>query len=62
MKIASLKSLLDSFDDNDELAVAISIYGKDEAVVTYDVGFGKDEFGKFMLEVAVCEGELVTKQ
>lgn len=55
MKISDLRTILDGFNDNDEVAVAITVNDKKDAVVTYDLGYGVDEHGGLVFEVAVYD-------
>jgi len=53
MKISSLKTILEGFNDNDEVVVAITVNDNKIPVITYDVSFGVSEHEEFMLEVMV---------
>lgn len=53
MKISSLKSILEGFNDNDEVAISIRVNDNKVPIITYDVSFGKSENKELMLEVNV---------
>ena len=52
MKISDLKSLLDSFSDDQEITVSI-VASKNDAdpMMTYDIDCGINEFGELILQV-----------
>ena len=58
MKISSLKTLLEGFNDNGEVAVAITVNDNKIPVITYDVSFGASEHDELMLEVTVNSSDL----
>jgi hypothetical protein len=52
MKISDLKALLDNFSDDQEITVSIAACENDaDPMMTYDIGFGLNEFGELMLQV-----------
>ena len=52
MKVSSLKALLDSFSDDQEITVAIAAFENDrDPMITYAIGFGESEFGELELQV-----------
>jgi len=52
MKVSSLKALLDSFSDDQEIAVSIAASENDaDPMMTYAISFGENEFGELMLQV-----------
>jgi PDZ domain-containing secreted protein len=57
MKISNLKSILEGFNDDDEVSVAIKVNDKKDAVITCDVGYDTSESGGLMLEVAVYDAD-----
>ncbi len=57
MTISSLKAILEGFSDNDEVAVAITVNNQKNPVITYDVGFAKNEYGELVLKVAVSSSD-----
>lgn len=57
MTISKLKALLDDFDDDDEISVAITVNDKVTPVITYDIGIGQNERGGLELEVSACDAD-----
>ncbi|MEA4920395.1 MAG: hypothetical protein VB078_05715 [Clostridiaceae bacterium] len=57
MTVSGLKTILEGFSDNDEIAVAITVNNHEIPVVTYDIGFGASEHDELMLEVAVYSSD-----
>jgi hypothetical protein len=52
MKVSDLKALLDSFSDDQEITVSIAAFENDvNPMMTYDIGYGINEFGELMLQV-----------
>ena len=52
MKVSSLKALLDSFFDDQEIVVSIAASENDaDPMITYDIGYGINEFGELELQV-----------
>lgn len=56
MTVSKLKSLLDGFDDDSNISIAIEV-NKKPHVLTYDIGFDKNEHGELMLEVVVYDAD-----
>ena len=50
MTIGNLAHILEQLDQDAQLVIEITKAGED-AVTTYDIGFGYSEFGEFMLTV-----------
>lgn len=53
MTISNLKAILEGFNDNDEVTVAITVNDSKAPIITYDVSFGISEHKELMLEVNV---------
>lgn len=52
MKVSDLKTLLDGFSDDKEIAVSISTSENDgNPVLTYAIGYDKNEFDELVLQV-----------
>jgi len=52
MKVSDLRAFLDSFSDDQEIAVSISTSENDKhPMITYAIGFGESEFGEPELQV-----------
>jgi len=52
MKVSDLKALLDNFSDNQDIAVSIAASENDaDPMITYDIGYGINEFGELELQV-----------
>ncbi|MCL2876958.1 MAG: hypothetical protein FWF12_11945 [Betaproteobacteria bacterium] len=52
MTVSSLKSLLDSYPDDQEFSITIfTSDDDDDPIFTYDIGFDENEFGEFNLFV-----------
>jgi hypothetical protein len=57
MTVSKLKSILDGFDDDSNVTISIEVDNKKPPVLTYDIGFDKNEHGELMLEVAVYDAD-----
>jgi len=52
MKVSDLKTLLDSFSNEQEITVTIFVSDDDpDPILTYDIGFGLNEFAELTLKV-----------
>jgi len=52
MKVSDLKTLLDGFSDDKEIAVSICAHGNDsDSIVTYAIGYEENEFNELVLLV-----------
>ena len=52
MRVSDLKELLDNFSDDQEITVTVFRSASDEEpILTYDIGFGENEFGELTLQV-----------
>jgi len=57
MKVSDLKTILEGFNGNDEIAVAVTVNDKKIHVVTHDVEFDRGEYGELMLKTAVYSAD-----
>jgi len=52
MTISELKEILDVFSDDQQITVSIAASeGDKNPTLTCDIGYGKNEFGEFVLQV-----------
>jgi hypothetical protein len=52
MTVSDLKSLLEDLPGNQDITVTINRFdGDDDPILTYDIGFGKNEHSEFTLIV-----------
>ena len=52
MKVSDLKTLLDGFPDDKEIAVSISVSENDSnPILTYAIGYEKNEFDELVLQI-----------
>ena len=57
MKISDLKTILEGFKDDDEVAVAIKVNDNKLPVVTNDISYGISEHGELMFEIALYDAD-----
>lgn len=57
MKVSSLRAFLEGFNDNDEVAIGVTVDKKENHIVTYDVSFGVCEGKEPILETVLYISE-----
>ena len=57
MKVSDLKTILEGFNNDDKIAVAITVNNKNVPVITYDIEFDMGEYGGLVLETAVYDAD-----